>query len=169
MSQTQQAAKAPPREGVWWKDSTIFLCPDDIYEVKIAQEYLKAQYPGTPARLVSEIPVDRLLPQHVIVPLYRVRGCSEALKTIRHTNGTESLEYVPPRNLAEEVYEAPPLEVKSCWNNTVRADPDGSMAFESVSGQVDTHQLLRGISSRLQDPVSIKAWRSDVRKLKIGS
>jgi hypothetical protein len=149
--------------------TTIFLCPDDEYEVKIAQEYVGERYPGTQAPVLCAVPVDKLMPHHTLVLVYRPRPCSEAVKTVRHTNGSESLEYRAPKALIDEVYESQPIAIKPMWASQARgATGPIASAFEMVSGSVDTRRLLSEVSAWLQDPYAVHRWRADDRILRIG-
>jgi hypothetical protein len=158
--QTQQK-----KDGVQYSESTLFLCVDDEHEYRIAQAYLKEKYPGTPASLVRAIPVDRLQPQHVIIPLYRTRGCTPALVT--ETEGkAERVKHTPIKEMVGEVFEAKHVNVKDCW--TVLSAAGSGIAFSSVSGQVAMNKLCNMVSALLQDPICIQPSGIRIRHLKIG-
>jgi hypothetical protein len=153
-------------KGVQHSESTLFLCSDDEHEYKIAVGYVKEKYPGSLASVVREIPVDRLQSVHVIVPLFRPRGCTDAMVT-KDEGRREIVRPTPLKDMIPEVVEAKPLHVKDYW--TVLSGAGQGVAFASVAGAVSVNKLFGALSERLEDPITIKGWRADVRHLKIGS
>ena len=172
--QVQQAqGQQQRRDQTQHDENTVFMCCNDPHEHKIAQEYVRAKYPGSKACVVSEIPVDQLYPHHTIIPIFRHRenpeGFSESVRTERHTNGTESLVNTPPATLVKEIFEAHPICVKDFLvKPSAEARKSGPFVISSTSGRVEAGPLIRALSSRLLGSVTIQQWRDDVRILKIG-
>ena len=165
--QQNQQNQQKRNDGPQWSDNTIFLCVDDEYEQKIAAEYVKARYPGTPAILVSEIPVDQLAQRHVLIPLFRPRPCSDAVRTERIQGGQEVLVRVTPKDQIGEMIEGEPLAMKEFWAAPSSNGQGGRLAFALVTGSVNVFGMFKALASRLRDGASIKPMRADVRVLRL--
>lgn len=159
-TQTQQKEK-----GVQHSAEALFLCVDEEHEYRIAAAYVREKYGATPASLVREIPVDRLQPQHVIIPLFRARGSTPALVT-ESEGKRELVRPTPLKEMVPEVIEGRPIYIKDSW--TVLSSAGTGIAFSSVSGEVQLNKLCNAVSAQLQDPICIQPSGLRIRHLKLG-
>jgi hypothetical protein len=165
----------PTKSGPQWDQWGVFLCCADEFEMQVAQQYRKQHYPGTPALLVSEIPIAQLQPQHIIIPIYRHRenpnGYSEAWQTVHNSNGTEFLMRTPVGELVKEMFEAEPIYIRDYMSKAPEQRVANTLSFVPLGGVLKwkgKDGLSGAISSRLQGSVALAAWREDVGMLKIG-
>jgi hypothetical protein len=109
-------------------DTTYFLLIDDEYEKKAAKEYLRQMYPGTAARIVNELRLDRLTDKHHVIALVRGNERSPALALVANHNGIRELRATPVAELMREVVESKPVRCADYWQ-PAREGNEGEVAL----------------------------------------
>ena len=165
MNQPQQTKD----KGIQYGENTLFLCPDDEYELLFAKTYLAKKYNGTPAGLYTELPIDSLNSSHTIIPLMRPKGSSQAVKT-EVVEGRENLIPADPDKAAREVWEGAPVAVSDHWTAASKtAKRQNGLGNGLVLGAVNVRSLFAALSDEecRRDPWCVKPLQS-TRMLRIG-
>jgi len=135
-SASDQSAPAPPTE------KTIYLAMGDVHEAMVATAWAKK----TGKRFVSSIPIDRLSPEMVIVPVVRGTDRSpmqyEEWDPIRHQKIRKDRSAA---DLVGEVMECAPVRVGDFWSgdrNKIQVDD----FTEIMGGQLDESGFLDALA-----------------------
>lgn len=96
-------------------ETTYFVMISDDYEKKAAQAYLQAIYPGTAARVVQDLRLDRLTDRHTVIALYRPDDRTPAVQMRLTPQGLREPLHTPVADLMKEVREGKPVECKQFW------------------------------------------------------
>lgn len=118
--------------------STYFLAVDDPFELKIAQAWLKATYPNTLARIVSQLPMQRLTKPTVVIPVIRGEDRSPAYTQTMEAHSVRAI-HVNPKDLIGEVRECAPVEVAKHWRE-VRDE------FDPFGGEMNRNSFMDELS-----------------------
>jgi len=116
MTQVQPAVAEPKKiVPVQLADTTYFLMVNDDYEKKAAKHYLSQLYPGTAARIVTDLRLDRLTDKHTVIALRRNDERTQAVSLRVDPQGIRVPMYTPVADLAREVQEAEPVRCVDYW------------------------------------------------------
>src|SRR5215471_6965243 len=123
-------SQAQPAEGkrVQMAETTYFVMVSDDYEIKAAREYVKMMYPGTQAKVVHELRLDRLTDKHTVITLTRDNERTPAVAIRHNPQGIREISPTPVAELAKEVRESKPIAVEKYW---AEVDGDGVVDLAS--------------------------------------
>jgi len=115
-STKQSAPTAQPQRDL---SKTYYLGPTDENENQIALAWIEQKYPeaNTPGhvRYVTELRLDRMTEDHIVIVLARTKKRTDALETQRDHNGIAKVIRRTPAELAEEIIEGKPVYCKDHW------------------------------------------------------
>ena len=176
MSQPQQQSQQPQKREL--TEFHVFVCLEGEHEAAIARAYMQKTYPGSKARLVQELRLDRLHDKHTVIALWRDRGCTPPVMAPRDdVSGGRGLELRDPDTLVSEVLEGKPIHVRDHWGEgDLSADDDMGMTSMS-DGELQKGTFLNAIGTsmskchvtgkRAREPAIVKR-STDARTLKLG-
>lgn len=119
-----QAAPAEAKSRVQMVDTTYFVLVNDDYEIKAGKEYVRSIYPGTAAKVVHELRLDRLTDKHTVIALTRDHERTGAIQVKPNAQGIREIYPTPIAELAKEVRESKPIVVAKYWHEV---DGDGEV------------------------------------------
>lgn len=172
----QRKEPEPPRREL--NELTVFLCLEGEHEANIARAYMQATYPGSKARLVQELRLDRLTERHTVIALWRDRDCTPPVLAIRdEVSGGRGLELRDPHTLVKEVLEGKPIACKDYWGDASEVDDDGFGMSSMTDGELQTGAFMNELGTsmgkcwvankRAREPAILKRG-TDQRVLKLG-
>lgn len=107
--------KKPDKVPAQMAETTYFVMVSDDYEKKAAEAYLKTLYPGTAARIVTDLRLDRLTDKHTVIALYRPDDRTNAVQLRITPQGLREPQATPIGELAKEVRESTPVNCARFW------------------------------------------------------
>lgn len=118
MTQTQtqpSAASEPKKPPLQMVDTTYFVMLNDEFEMKAAKAYIKNLYPGTAARIVTDLRLDRLTDKHTVIALRRSDERTQAVSLRVSPSGIREPVHTPIEQLMREVQESEPVRCADFW------------------------------------------------------
>lgn len=112
---TAAETKKPDKAPVQMAETTYFVLVSDDYEKKAAEAYLKAIYPGSAARHVTDLRLDRLTDKHTVIALYRPDDRTQAVQMRVNMHGIREPVHTPVAELMKEVREGKPVDCAQFW------------------------------------------------------
>ena len=172
----QQQQQSQPRKDLP-SEFHVYVCLEGEFEAHIARAYMQKTYPGSKARLVQELRLHNLSRQHIVIALWRDRGCTTAVFAPRdEQSGARGLEIREPETLIGEVLEGKPLHVKDFWGEGAESDDELSMTA-LTDGELDRNAFLQALGTsmskchvsqrRAKEPAIIKR-STDQRSVRLG-
>lgn len=153
----------PPRPAAITGENIYYLMPADEHEQALCMAWIEKHKPGTVARNVSRLRVDRLTERHsVIVLMRRVKKPTPVIGVVRDEHNLKELVVRSPEFLVDDkpimdqVSEGPPVHAGKHW----KPAPDGE------DGLLNESSFLEELGKTCS-PLAIK-WRSDDRVVWLG-
>jgi hypothetical protein len=151
MNQPQPQAAEPKKPvPLQMSEHTYFVMVNDDYEKKAATAYVKSLYPGTAAKVVADLRLDRLTDKHTVIALRRPTECTPAVALRINPQGIRETSITPVDALMREVQESEPVHCAEHWR----------AAREGNDGELDISGFATALGTRCI-PAAIKYYPRD--------